>query len=70
MPRPPKPVSQSLAEEVRRYRPSLRDLARRTGVDASALSRFLSGERGLRLDAVDALCRVLGLRLVRGDAKM
>jgi len=64
MPRPPKPVSEVLRAEVLRFRPSVRELARRAGLDASTLCRFLSGERGLRLDAVDALCRVLRLRLV------
>lgn len=40
------------------------DLAIAAGVAPSALSRFMRGERGLTLDTVDALCEVLGYRLV------
>ena len=40
---------------------SLSELARRSGVDHSRLSRFVRGERDLTLDAVDRLCAVLGV---------
>lgn len=43
----------------------LRQLARETGIAASNLSRFLSGERPPSGRQVDALAARLGLRLVR-----
>lgn len=38
-------------------------LAQETGIDKSALSRFVSGERGLTLDTAAKLAAVLGLEL-------
>ena len=43
---------------VSRYR-----IAQETGIEQSALSRFMSGERGLALDAVEALCSYFKLEL-------
>ena len=43
---------------VTRYR-----IARETGIDEAALSRFMSGERGLDLSTVDRLAAYLGLQL-------
>ena len=40
-------------------------LAELSGVDAGRLSRFVRRQRGLTLDAVDKLCRVFRLELVR-----
>lgn len=34
------------------------------GIAPSCLSRFVSGQRGLTLDSLDALAELLGLRLV------
>ena len=48
---------------------SLGDLARATGVDKSALSRFVNGERGLSMEAMDAIGQCLGLRIVAEDPK-
>jgi transcriptional regulator with XRE-family HTH domain len=59
-----KPVSEQLREAVRRAGCSQNAIARRAKLDRGALSRFMSGERGLRLDAVDALARELGMRLM------
>jgi len=42
----------------------LRQLSRETGIDPAVLSKFQSGQTGLSLATIDALCRVLGLRLV------
>jgi transcriptional regulator with XRE-family HTH domain len=39
-------------------------LARATGIDNTALSRFISGKRGLSMEALDALADVLRLRIV------
>lgn len=40
------------------------ELARRSGVPREVLSRFTRGLTGMSLGSVDAICEVLGLRLV------
>jgi len=40
------------------------DLSRESGVSESAVSRFVSGERGLSMEALDAIAGVLGLHVV------
>jgi hypothetical protein len=35
------------------------------GVSPAQLARFVNGRRGLALDAVDKMCRALGLHLVK-----
>lgn len=57
-------VSQQLRDAVRESGEPMHVLARAAGLHKSAMSRFMSGERGLRLETVDALCERLGLRLV------
>src|SRR4051812_32331340 len=42
-------------------------LGKSAGVDAGMIQRFLNGERGLNLAAVDRLAAALGLRLVRAS---
>jgi transcriptional regulator with XRE-family HTH domain len=39
-------------------------IAREAGIDPRMLSRFLNGERDIRLATADAIARALGLRLV------
>jgi transcriptional regulator with XRE-family HTH domain len=39
------------------------EIAKRSGVDEAALSRFASGERGLTTDTLDRLTQALGLEL-------
>ncbi len=48
---------------------SLGELARATGVDKSALSRFVNGERGLSMEGIDAIGEVLGLRIAAARRK-
>jgi transcriptional regulator with XRE-family HTH domain len=43
----------------------IRELARRTGVEPSALSRFMSGQVGISLTTFEKLAPELGLRIVR-----
>ena len=43
---------------------SLREIGRATGVQASQLSRFASGESGLGINSIEALADYLGLELV------
>ncbi len=51
------------ASPATRYR-----ISQETGVSEAALSRFMSGERGLSLRAVDSLASFLGLALLPLDA--
>jgi len=44
---------------------SLNALARRVGLEDSALSRFVRGERSLTLTSADRVAEALGLRLVQ-----
>ena len=46
------------------------EIARRAGVDKSALSRFVNGERGLSMKALDKVGKCLGLSFTtRGKFK-
>jgi len=56
-------VSEQLRRAVRGCGLSLNQLAKESGVHQAQLSRFLRGERSLRLEAADKLCAYLGLRL-------
>jgi transcriptional regulator with XRE-family HTH domain len=47
------------AADVSRYR-----IARETGIEQSALSRFMSGERGLSQEAIDDLAEFFDFELV------
>ncbi|MBL8863038.1 MAG: hypothetical protein JNK02_13655 [Planctomycetes bacterium] len=57
-------LSGELRAHVRGSGLSMLAVARGAQIDPAALSRFLSGKRGLRLDAVDRLAVFLRLRLV------
>ena len=63
-----KQATQKLTDQLRRIAvdsgKTLGELARETGIDKSALSRFVNGERGLSMQALDALGQCLGLVLV------
>ena len=41
------------------------EIAKRTGIDDSALCRFVSGERGISCESLDKLGRLLELEVVR-----
>jgi transcriptional regulator with XRE-family HTH domain len=43
---------------------SLHEIQRQTGIDPSALSRFLSGDRGVSTTVLDKLGTLLHLRIV------
>jgi len=45
---------------------TLGQITRDTGIDKSALSRFVNGERGVSMEALDKVGEYLGLRIV-GD---
>ena len=40
------------------------EIYKRTGIDQSVLSKFVRGQRGVSMGAIDTLCKCLGLRLV------
>ncbi len=55
----PKTISEQLRRFIKDSGLSTYQLERETGVHNSMLSRFLRDERGLRIEAVDALCQHL-----------
>jgi hypothetical protein len=57
-----KRVSDVLKHAILRA-PSRYAISKATGVEQSALSRFVRGHRSLSLDAVDAIAQHLGLEL-------
>jgi hypothetical protein len=57
------PLSEQLRQAIRECGESRYALSKRTGIDQSTLTRFMSGERGLRLDVVDVLAEALALEL-------
>jgi len=59
-----KPISEQLRLAVERSPLSRYELAKRTGVEQASLSRFVHGKCGLSQDAIDALGKLLKLRLV------
>ncbi len=63
----PKTISEQLRRFIKDSGLSTYQLERETGVHNSMVSRFLRDERGLRIEAVDALCEQLKLRLVSKD---
>jgi transcriptional regulator with XRE-family HTH domain len=48
---------------------TLGEFARNTGIDKSALSRFVNGERGLSMESLDAIGEFLGLRIIADKSK-
>ena len=55
---------EQLRREIRRSGLSAYAIAKKTGIQQSQLSRFMSGERGLSLEGIDAVCELIGLQLV------
>lgn len=56
-------ISEIIRRELINQPDSLRTLAERCEVDHTQLSRFMRGERGLSISAVDSICKALGLTL-------
>jgi transcriptional regulator with XRE-family HTH domain len=63
-----KPKNRNLSDQVRdAVRGSgllAQEVADRSGIHKSAMSRFLAGERGLSIEGLDRLGQVLGLEIV------
>ncbi len=61
-------VSTTLRIMIKRSRLTQYAIAKKTGIPASSLSRFVKRQQGLSLDAVDRLAKLFGLGLaVRWD---
>ena len=60
----PIPISDQIRRAVRESGMSMLAVARAVETDKATMSRFLSGERGLRLATIDKLGALLGLRIV------
>jgi len=59
------PLTAQLRQAVAGCGMTLGELSRATGIDKSALSRFVNGERGVSTDAMDAIGKCLGLSIVK-----
>ena len=59
-------ISRQLRAMIEARGLSAAELGRAAGVDGGVISRFLNGERDVRLETVDRLAEVLGLRLIEG----
>lgn len=60
----PNPLSEALKTAIRGSDESLYQIAKRARVSQIIISRFLSGERDIRMATADKLANALGLRLV------
>lgn len=67
---PPKPrrvvpdsPSEALKRSIRASNMTVYEIAKRAGVSQIVISRFLSGERDIRMATADKLAEVLGLKL-------
>jgi transcriptional regulator with XRE-family HTH domain len=68
-PRQEASASEIVRTAIRESGLSLNELARRSGVEASALSRFVNGMVGLTLTSFEKLAPVLGLRVARRSTR-
>lgn len=57
-------ISGRLRGAIGRSAESRYRIAQRTGVSQAALSRFMTGERGLALESADKLAAYMGLELL------
>jgi transcriptional regulator with XRE-family HTH domain len=64
----PVTLTEQLRRVVQESGKTLGELARETGVDKSALSRFLRGERGLSMEGLDKVGECLGLKITAATA--
>jgi len=64
------PASEVVRTAIRESGLPIRELARRTGVEPSVLSRFLNEQVGISLVTFERLAPELGLRVVRETDSM
>jgi len=60
----PHPISESLKRAIEESSLSVYEIAKRAHVSQIMISRFLSGERDIRMATADKLANVLGLKLL------
>ena len=60
----PHPISESLKRAIEENGLSVYEIAKRAHVSQIMISRFLSGERDIRMATADKLANVLGLELL------
>jgi transcriptional regulator with XRE-family HTH domain len=53
-----------VSSELSQYR-----IAKESGVSAGVLSRFVNGERDLKLETADKLCKILGFTLSKKESE-
>lgn len=58
-------VSDQLRDIIRDCEHSRYEISKQTGIDQSALTRFMSGERGLSMTALDTLAEFLELDIAQ-----
>jgi transcriptional regulator with XRE-family HTH domain len=61
--RPASPITDELIRIIESRGLSVPEIARRAGIAPSTLTRFLAGQRSLKVDTLDLLAAPLGLRL-------
>jgi hypothetical protein len=65
----PKKVSEQIRDAIRKADVSRYRIALDTGITEAALSRFMSRQRGLGMDALDGLAAYFDLELVKRTGK-
>ena len=60
------PLSESLKEAIEQSDMTVYQICKRAGISQIMVSRFLSGERDIRMTTADKLASVLGLKVVVG----
>jgi transcriptional regulator with XRE-family HTH domain len=58
------PLTEQLRQAVLNCGQTQYSLCKATGIDKTALSRFINGERGVSMKVLDTLGEYLGLRIV------
>ena len=64
-----KRISDQLREAVIKSGKTRYRISKETGILQSTLSRFVRGECGLGLDAIDSLCECIGVRLTTQEMR-
>jgi plasmid maintenance system antidote protein VapI len=62
-------ISEQIKNEIETCGATRADIARQTGIEESALSRFVHGERGLSMISIDILAEYFGYKLVKAKGK-
>jgi ribosome-binding protein aMBF1 (putative translation factor) len=68
LPAAPNSLSEALRKAIRSSGKSVYQLAKAADVSQIVVSRFLSGQRDIRMETADRLAGVLGLKVTAGDA--